>query len=25
MDAVYSSWGTKAPEGFNDSQIATLE
>jgi adenylate cyclase len=22
---VYSSWGTKAPEGFNDSQIATLE
>jgi len=25
MDAVYSSWGTKAPEGFNDSQIATLQ
>jgi adenylate cyclase len=25
MDAVYSSWGTKASEGFNDSQIATLE
>ena len=25
MDAVYSSWGTKAPEGFNDSQIVTLE
>ena len=25
MDALYSSWGTKAPDGFNDSQIATLE
>ena len=25
MDAVYSSWGTRAPDGFNDSQIATLE
>jgi adenylate cyclase len=25
MDAVYSSWGTKASEGFNDGQIATLE
>jgi adenylate cyclase len=25
MDAVYSSWGTKTPEGFNDRQIATLE
>jgi adenylate cyclase len=25
MDAVYSSWGTKASEGFNDRQIATLE
>jgi adenylate cyclase len=25
MDAVYSSWGTKASEGFSDSQIATLE
>jgi adenylate cyclase len=25
MDAVYSSWGTKAPDGFNDSQIASLE
>jgi adenylate cyclase len=25
MDAVYSSWGTKAPEGFNDVQIATLK
>ena len=24
MDAVYSSWGTRAPEGFNDDQIATL-
>jgi adenylate cyclase len=25
MDAVYSSWGTTAPEGFKDGQIATLE
>src|SRR5262245_3659850 len=25
MDAVYSSWGTKASEGFNGSQIARLE
>src|SRR5215831_15449734 len=25
MDAVYSSWGTKASEGFNDNQIATLK
>ncbi len=25
MDAVYSSWGTTAPGGFSDSQIATLE
>jgi adenylate cyclase len=25
MDAVYSSWGTRASEGFDDSQIATLE
>ena len=25
MDAVYSSWGTRAPEGFNDRQIATLK
>jgi adenylate cyclase len=25
MDAVYSSWGTRAPEGFNDGQIATLK
>ncbi len=25
MDAVYSSWGTRAPDGFSDSQIATLE
>ena len=25
MDAVYSSWGTRAPEGFNDDQIATLK
>jgi adenylate cyclase len=25
MDAVYSSWGTKAPQGFNDGQIATLK
>jgi adenylate cyclase len=25
MDAVYSSWGTRAPEGFNDGQIAALE
>ena len=24
MDAVYSSWGTRAPEGFNDAQIASL-
>jgi adenylate cyclase len=24
MDAVYSSWATTAPEGFNDGQIATL-
>src|SRR5262249_48672140 len=22
---VYSSWGTRAPEGFNDGQIATLK
>jgi adenylate cyclase len=25
MDAVYSSWGTGASEGFNDGQIATLK
>jgi adenylate cyclase len=25
MDAVYSSWATRAPEGFNDGQIASLE
>ena len=25
MDAVYSSWGTRAPDGFNNDQIATLE
>ncbi len=25
MDAVYSSWGTRAPEGFSDNQIAALE
>src|SRR5262249_26744140 len=25
MDAVYSSWLTRAPEGFNDGQIATLK
>src|SRR5215510_6634076 len=25
MDAVYSSWGTKAPEGFSAEQIAALE
>ena len=25
MDAVYSSWGTAAPEGFNDAQLAALE
>jgi adenylate cyclase len=24
MDAVYSSWGTRAAEGFNDAQIASL-
>ena len=25
MDAVYSSWGTTAPDGFSDGQIAALE
>jgi adenylate cyclase len=25
MDAVYSSWGTKQSEGFNDAEIAALE
>jgi len=25
MDAVYSSWGTRAPEGFNDGQLAALK
>ncbi len=25
MDAVYSSWGTTAPEGFEDDQIAKLK
>jgi adenylate cyclase len=24
MDGVYSSWGTRAPDGFSDSQIAAL-
>jgi adenylate cyclase len=24
MDGVYSSWATKVPDGFSDSQIATL-
>jgi adenylate cyclase len=24
MDGVYSSWGTRAPEGFSDDQIAVL-
>jgi adenylate cyclase len=25
MDAVYSSWGTRAPAGFDDAQIAMLK
>jgi adenylate cyclase len=25
MDAVYSSWATRAPDGFTDGQIAALE
>jgi adenylate cyclase len=25
MDAVYSSWGTRAPEGFSDDQLAALD
>jgi adenylate cyclase len=25
MDAVYSSWGTSEPEGFDDGEIAALE
>ena len=25
MDAVYSSWGTRDPEGFDDREIAALE
>ena len=25
MDAVYSSWATRAPDGFSDGQIAALE
>jgi adenylate cyclase len=25
MDAVYSSWGTRAPGGFNDAQIGSLK
>src|SRR5262249_30338700 len=25
MDALHSSWGTRAPEAFNDGQIATLK
>ena len=25
MDAVYSSWGTKKPDGFGDAHIAVLE
>jgi adenylate cyclase len=25
MDAVYSSWATRAPEGFNDGQITSLK
>ena len=25
MDAVYSSWATRAPEGFTDDQIAALK
>jgi len=25
MDAVYSSWGTRAAEGFSDNQLAALE
>jgi len=25
MDGVYSSWGTRAPDGFNDGQITALQ
>jgi len=25
MDGVYTAWGTRAPDGFNDGQIATLQ
>jgi adenylate cyclase len=25
MDAVYSAWATRAPDGFNDAQIAALQ
>ena len=25
MDCVYSSWGTRTPDGFNDGQIAALQ
>src|SRR5260221_14025599 len=25
MDGVYSSWATRAPDGFNDGQIAALQ
>jgi adenylate cyclase len=25
MDGVYSSWGTAAPDGFNDGQLAALQ
>jgi adenylate cyclase len=25
MDGVYSAWATKAPDGFNDAQIAALQ
>jgi adenylate cyclase len=25
MDGVYSSWGTRAPDGFDDAQIAALK
>jgi hypothetical protein len=25
MDAVYSTWATRAPDGFNDAQIAALQ
>ena len=25
MDAVYSAWATRAPDGFNDAQIEALQ